>query len=430
MLPPRAEKCRADPMQLQAEVIAHSAYKSGVAVIPGEVLDGIRQSPAADFSAAPLRILLIVESSACGTGRHVLDLADGLIQRGHTVYLVHSTIRCDQLFEKRLAGIKGIKCLALPMHTPPHPSDYGIVRAIRKLEPGHGSFDIVHGHSSKGGALARLAALGTGAKTFYTPHGLISLDTHLRWWKQAFYVSVERILSWFTDGIIAVAPEEGRAAAAIGLNPRKLTTIPNGLEPLELAPRAAARHAIGVSDKEVVIGFVGRLVEQKAPDVLLKSFALASRSAPNARLAIVGDGRLSSSLKAISRDMRVQDKIIWLGERDAREILAGFDLFALASRKEGLPYVVLEAMAAGLPLVATASAGIEILVAPEVNGLVVPTDDVDAFAAALTRLLENPELMARFAAASRSAVARFSIDAMIDNTLGYYRSKLSARSPH
>ena len=417
-------------MQLQAEFPANSACKSSVAIGPAEVFDGRRDSTPADFSDARLRILLIVESSACGTGRHILDLADGLIQRGHFVYLVHSTVRCDRLFQKRLAGIEGVGCLALPMHTPPHPSDYGIVRAIRKFQSQHGPFDIVHGHSSKGGALARLAALGTGAKVFYTPHGLISLDTNLRWWKKGFYVSLERILSYFTDGIIAVAPEEERAAAAAGLSPHKLTTIPNGLEPLELAPRAAARRAIGVSDEQVVIGFVGRLVEQKAPDVLVKSFALASPTAPNARLAMVGDGPLSSNLKTISRELGVEDKIIWLGERDAREVLAGFDLFALASRKEGLPYVVLEAMAAGLPVVATRSAGVEILVRPDINGIVVPTDNIDAFARALTHLLQNRDLIMRFGAASRLTVARFSIDAMIDNTLGYYRSKLRAAAHH
>jgi glycosyltransferase involved in cell wall biosynthesis len=416
-------------MQLHAELSTSFVSKSGVAVGDAKVRDGAHRSTPDNLSDARLRILLIVESSACGTGRHILDLADGFIQRGHFVYLVHSTIRCDRLFEKRLARIKGIQCLALPMYTPPHPSDYRIVRAIRKLQSEHGPFDIVHGHSSKGGALARLAALGTRAKTFYTPHGLICLDTHLRWWKQGSYVAIERVLSWFTDGIIAVAPEEERAAAAMGLNPRKLTTIPNGLEPLELASRASARSAMGVSDKEVVIGFVGRLVEQKAPDVLLKSFARASTTAPNARLAIVGDGHLLNTLKAISRETRVQDKIIWLGERDAREVLAGFDLFALASRKEGLPYVVLEAMAAGLPVVATRSAGVEILVAPDANGIVVPRDDVDAFAGALSHLLQNPDLLIRFGAASRGAVARFSIDAMIDNTLSYYRSKLRAR-PH
>lgn len=164
-------------MRLQAKLPANSAYKSSVTFGPAEVLDGLGATALSDFAPnsarksaeARLRILLIVESSACGTGRHILDLADGLIQRGHYVHLVHSTVRCDRLFQKRLAQIKGIECLALPMHTPPHPSDCGVVRSIRRLRAQHGPFDIVHGHSSKGGALARLAAMGTSAKTFYNP---------------------------------------------------------------------------------------------------------------------------------------------------------------------------------------------------------------------------------------------------------------------
>lgn len=112
-------------------------------------------------------------------------------------------------------------------------------------------------------------------------------------------------------------------------------------------------------------------------------------------------------------------------------MLAAFDLFALASRKEGLPYVVLEAMAAGLPVVATASAGVEILIDPGITGAVVAPDDADAFAQALIRLVSNPPLLARWGQASRQRATLFSIDAMVDRTLAAYRDAVHHHpAPH
>ncbi len=116
----------------------------------------------------------------------------------------------------------------------------------------------------------------------------------------------------------------------------------------------------------------------------------------------------------------VEGHILWLGERDARAVVSAFDVFVLPSRKEGLPYVVLEAMAAGLPVVATDTAGVEILVEPGWNGMVVPRDDVAAFAEAMVSLAVDPELRARYGRASRQRVARFTVEAMAERTIAAY----------
>jgi glycosyltransferase involved in cell wall biosynthesis len=348
----------------------------------------------------PLRILLIVESSAGGTGRQVLDLADGLIARGHDVHFAHSTIRIDQLFRDRLAEIPRLRCTAHPMAAAPGPRDLRLVRTLKRILKEHGPFDIVHGHSSKGGALARLAAMGTNARAYYTLHGLIMMDPGLSRAKSLFYLTIELLLSRRTAGIIAVAPEEARAVRKLGLGRSKIHTVPNGLGHLPLRSRAEARAAMGVDEDNVVIGFVGRLVSQKALDVLIAAFATASAVAPNARLGIVGDGPLRSELENMASKLGISSRIIWLGECDARTFLAGFDLFAISSQKEGLPYVVLEAMLTGLPVVATASAGLEILVEPDVNGSVVEMGNVTAFAAALVPLLRDPQLRVPISSAS------------------------------
>lgn len=376
-----------------------------------------------------LRVMLVVESSAGGTGRHVLDLAEGLTARGCDVHVIYSTRRLDRLFSDRLAELRGVRHLALPMRTGPHPSDLIIVRAVRKYARQFGPFDVVHGHSSKGGAIARLAALGTGAKAHYTLHGLIMMDPLLPRWKWLTYLSIELGLATWTRRVIAVSPEEQRAAIRLGFGRSRVVLVPNGVGEMRLVPRDEARREMGVPPDAIVVGFVGRLVEQKAPEVLIEAFAITARTEPRVRLALVGNGPLEPSLRELAQRLGISEKIIWLGERDARGVLAGFDLFALASRKEGLPYVVLEAMAAGLPVVATSSAGSEILVIPGVNGAVVPADDPAAFAQAMIELVTDPARMARCAQGSRDRVARFTIDAMVEGTLDAYLDVRSAGAP-
>lgn len=379
---------------------------------------------------ARLRVLLVVESSGAGTGRHVCDLAEGLIVRGHDVHLIYSTGRADKMFLKRVAGMTGLRHQAMMIRTIPHPADFLVVRAIRRYMRRFGPFDLVHGHSSKGGALARLCAFGSGAKAFYTLHGLIAMDRGLSQLKRRFYQAIEVGLSLITSRIIAVSPEEQRASIGFGLGRSRVILVPNGIGPLDLAPRDEARRVLKVSHQEMVIGFVGRLVEQKAPDLLLNAFAKTLQTAPHARLAMVGAGPLDQASRDLAARLGVADKVIWLGERDARGVLAGFDLFALSSRKEGLPYVVLEAMAAGLPVVATSSAGVEILVKPGVNGAVVKTGDVMAFADALIQFATNDALLKQCGEASRARVALFTVDRMVDLTLQAYYDAFQTRSAH
>jgi glycosyltransferase involved in cell wall biosynthesis len=381
------------------------------------VRDGARRS---------LRVLLVVESSAGGTGRHVLDLAEGLTARGCEVHVIYSTTRVDRLFLDRLARLDRVRHVALPIRTSPHPADLSVVRAVRRHLREFGPFDVVHGHSSKGGAIARLASFGTGAAAFYTLHGLIMMDPLLPRWKWLMYLSIELALATWTSRVIAVSPEEQRAAVKLGFGRSRVILVPNGIGEMGLTPRPQARRVMGVDDEAIVIGFVGRLVEQKAPEVLIEAFAATAKVEAKARLALVGSGPLEGAMRELAARRGVADKIIWLGERDARGVLAGFDLFALASRKEGLPYVVLEAMAAGLPVVATTSAGSEILVIPGLNGAVVPADDPHAFGKALIDLVTDPAKRAKCGAASLQRVAHFSIDAMVDATLAAYREACGA----
>ena len=375
------------------------------------------------------RVLMIVESSSGGTGRHVLDLSEGLAQRGCDVHVLYSTGRADRFFLERLRSLARCRCLPLPMRTSIHPGDFAAVVAARRYAKEFGPFDAIHGHSSKGGAVARLAALGTDAAAFYTLHGFIIMDPLLALWKRAFYLGVELVLGLRTSRIIAVAPEERREAIRLGLGRERVVLIPNGVGPAQLTPRAQARRAIGVFDDETpVIGFVGRFVTQKAPDVLLRAIARAATKCPKVRLALVGTGPLEPELRELVRTLCIGDHVLWLGERPAASVLAAFDVFAMSSHKEGLPYVVLEAMAAGLPVVATDSSGVDSLVATGVNGIVVPRGDANAFGEALAALAADPALRERYGRASLERVQHFTIDSMVEQTLAVYRESMERRA--
>src|SRR5215203_3318280 len=163
------------------------------------------------------RVMMIVESAAGGTGRHVLDLAEGMAKRGHEVHVIYSTGRIDRFFQGRLGALDEVRNMPVPMRTSIHPSDFGVIRTVRRYAKTHGPFDVVHGHSSKAGAIARLVAVGTKARAVYTLHGLIMMDPLLARWKRAFYLAIELAMSLRTQRIIAVSPEEARAAIKLGL---------------------------------------------------------------------------------------------------------------------------------------------------------------------------------------------------------------------
>ncbi len=401
-------------------------------VVPGARAARGAPDAAADRPSprAPQRILMVVESSAGGTGRHVMDLAEGLIALGCEVHVISSSLRVDKLFLDRINRIEGLHHLSLPIRTSMHPSDLGIVRTIRRYMREHGPFAAIHGHSSKGGALARLAAMGTSVRAYYTLHGLIMMDPCLPRWKWLMYYTIEMGLALRTSRVIAVSPEEQRAAVKLGFGRSRVDLVPNGIGAMRLTPRAEARRTLNVSDDEIVIGFVGRLVEQKAVDVLIEAFSETVRQAPKARLALVGGGPLQEEMRGLARRLGVHERIIWLGERDAREVFAAFDTFAISSRKEGLPYVVLEALVTGLPVVATETSGVEILVRDGFNGIVVPPDNVEKLARGLIDLVCDGDRRARFGVASLKRAGELTIDAMVQKTMSVYQDgPISAAAP-
>lgn len=381
------------------------------------------RQPSASAVDAPsiLRILLATEAAGGGVGRHVVDLALGLLDRGHQVTVVYSPLRAEPEFARRVTALAGrCRLHQLAMKRSPGPHDLPAVLALRRIIRTTGPYHVLHGHSSKAGALLRLAGLGHGARQVYTPHALVTLSPGLGALSGWFYRAAERTLSGITDALICVSGEEAAHAREIGIAGHRIAVVPNGIASLPAADRNAARAELRAAPDEVVIGFVGRITEQKGVDGLIRAFAAMPGS--HARLAIVGDGPLLPDARQLADTLGVAGRTVFTGAADGPRLMAGFDLFALPSAYEGFPYVLLEALARGLPIVTTLVGGARATVRDGRNGVIVPQGQMEAFAAALARLSGDPALRRAMGEESRRISLDFTANRMLEQTLAVYRA--------
>jgi glycosyltransferase involved in cell wall biosynthesis len=298
-----------------------------------------------------LRILLVIEPSGGGSGRHVVDLARALIQSGHQVSLIYSPRRADAGFETEVAALSLHALERLPMRREVGPWDIACLHALNRLIARLGPFEIAHGHSAKAGALVRLAH-APGAARIYTSHALPMMGPP-GLSKMAAGVAEFLLARTGGDALIAVSEEEAAVARRWGLTPHRLHVVPNGLAALPSTDRQAARRALDLSDDALAVGFVGRLCAQKDPVRFAQAVRLANAADPRIVGVLIGDGDLVPAIHtAGGKAVRV------MGGRDARSLMAGFDLFAMTSRYEAGSYALIEAAALGLPILTTDVGGV------------------------------------------------------------------------
>ncbi len=387
-------------------------------------------NPTPDRSAGT-RVLHLVEAAFAGVGRHVLDLiAHQAAEPGWQVDVAYGTSRADDPFLGSLETIDVAEVLTIDGTAGVGPADVATVRRLRRHVAERG-IDVVHGHASKGGALARLVAVGTGAKAVYTPNALITQAPQLGRVRHGVYRGIEMALAPLTDHLIHVSDAEAEHARAIGLRPRGSSVIPNGIDPLPLPTADAARAALGLEPRGganadlVTIGFVGRLDEQKNLDLLLHAYAALRASGraggpaelPPTELVVIGDGPLRAQHEALADRLAMPGPVRFLGKQPGAVSMPAFDVLALPSRYEGFPYVLLEAMAAGVPSVATRPCAADRLFGDGRAGIIVegdPDDPASAprFAAALTELVGDPCRRDAASAAALEVSQRFTAAAM------------------
>lgn len=250
-------------------------------------------------------------------------------------------------------------------------------------------------------------------------HGEHGREFHDMEGKNARRNRVRRLLSRFVDKYIVVSDDLRRwLIERVGVPAHKVTKIINGVDVDKFndRDRPAVRRRLGYDGGAKIIGTVGRLDPVKGQRYLIAAFAELGRRHPDARLLIVGDGPGRQELEALARALGVRDKTIFAGERrDIPDLLKAMDLFVLPSLAEGISNTILEAMATGLPVVATRVGGNPELVAEGLTGLLVPSADSGALAAAIDWYLLSPKAMESHGAAARErAVSRFALSGMVE----------------
>lgn len=372
-----------------------------------------------------LRILQVLEPSGGGSGRHFIDLSRGLQADGHDVTAVYSPLRAEDRFiaELRDAGLSNV--LELEMRRAVGPWDIAAVRRLRDVIRRHGPFDIVHGHSSKAGALARLALPGGHVPKVYTPHAFRTMDPTLSFKGRVIYGSVERLLGrFFSDRIICVSPDEMKHARALGLPERLLRLVVNGVATPESGEREGLRPRFGATEDTVIYGFVGRLSPQKAPERLIEAFTRITATVPRAIVVMVGFGELEQTLRQRIDETGLSSRVQIVADIPGAEAIHAFDVLVMPSRYEAMSYVMLEAAAAGLPLILTDVGGAGTVLADGVNGLLVPnTDDVTALTDAMLALADDTTRKS-FSENAMTRSTHYGLDAMVANTLAVYREVL------
>jgi sugar transferase (PEP-CTERM/EpsH1 system associated) len=237
---------------------------------------------------------------------------------------------------------------------------------------------------------------------------------------------LRRLSNAFISRFVTVSEDLRRwLVGRVGIPARKVVTIPNGVDTVRFAPRdkATARTALGLPPERRVVGTVGRLDPVKDQAGLVRAFASLTEAGAETLLVIAGDGPCRGSLQALIEAEGLGRRVHLLGQRDdVPQVLAAMDVFVLSSLAEGMSNTILEAMATGLPIVATRVGGTPELVQDDVDGLLVPARNPPALAGALARYLGDPELrIAHGRAARRRALDAFSLDRMRATYEALYR---------
>jgi glycosyltransferase involved in cell wall biosynthesis len=318
------------------------------------------------------------------------------------------------------AAEAGLNVVSVPeMVSPVSPTND--IRALRRLteQLAAGRYDVVHTHSAKAGALGRLAAERAGTPmVVHTFHGFPFHEFQSRA-RRGAYVSIERYLSRRTDAFLAVGGAVAAEAVRRGIAvPERVRVINPAIESAASvaspAVRASARRALGVPVGCTVVGTVGRVDYQKSPETFVDAIAALGRS--DVYAVWIGDGPMRRRMEKRAMRRGLKDRFICVGHRDdVSDLLTGLDVFAMASRYEGLPCAVAEAMTAGLPVVATAVNAVPDVVLPGETGLLASPERPEQLAAAIRYMLDNPAEAIRMAAAGRRLIAdKFTPEALAE----------------
>ncbi len=367
-----------------------------------------------------MRALLVYDHlESGGTQTCGLGLAQALIRAGHAVAVASRGGNTAPRFAQA-----GVRCFDWP--APKRTDLVGLIRGVReasrllRLWPP----DIIHAHAVLPGLLFSIAARRMGRRRAPIVFG------SQRSWRSLHRFPGGGLLSWLmyqllrfgADEVIAVSEGLRQEFVRHGIPPARCHLIPNGVD-VRLYESIASGAAPSSASSPRIVGTVGRLVNQKGVDVFIEAAVRVIAQAPDVRFLIVGDGPLRAALCAQIAALDLRDRVSLPGDRaDVVSLLAQMSIFVSASRWEGMPYALLEALAAQRPVVATRVLGTRELITDGVHGLLVPPDDPVAMSAAIISLLNDPAHARSLGQAGRRLVeSRYSLQVMVDQIMAVYR---------
>jgi glycosyltransferase involved in cell wall biosynthesis len=373
-------------------------------------------------SDQPLRILHAVRAPVGGIFRHIMDLANGQADRGHHVGIVADSLTGGERAEAALQEIAprlklGVHRLAI--HREPHPADFLVwarfMFLIRRLKP-----DVLHGHGAKAGAFIRLRRRSKSNIRVYTPHGG-SLHYPLDTLKGALYSRLERALMNATDlFLFESAFARNTYQRTIGMPKGLVRCVFNGVTADEF-------HPVVKADDATEVVYVGEFRHIKGADLLIDAVARLRADHKPVALTLAGDGEESNALKAQVQRTGLAEAVRFIGHVKARYGFSKGNLLVVPSRGDSMPYVVIEAAAAGIPMVAANVGGIPEIFGPHTDALFAP-NSVGAMADAIETALEDPAAaLARAKSLRERVLIHFSQKAMVEGVLAGYRDAFADR---
>jgi glycosyltransferase involved in cell wall biosynthesis len=384
-----------------------------------------------------IRVLrVIARLNVGGPARHVTILDGGLRARGFETLLAHGDVGAGEASLERLIPTTGIRSLRIAglgrsiSLLGDVRAFLALVRLIFRYQP-----DVVHTHTAKAGTLGRIGAWLYNVTRLreqrclvvHTFHGHV-LHGYFGTLGSRLVRAIERALGWLTDIILVLSPRQrqdiGERYRIVPL--RRMRVVPLGLELDELMRLPLGAHAAG---ERVVFGFVGRFVAIKNLPLLVDAFAAVHREEPATRLVLVGDGEGRSGVETAIAGHGLETAVELAGWRDDLvELYRSIDVLVLTSLNEGTPVAVIEAMAAGLPVIATDVGGVGDVVTHDDTGVLVPSQDTGALASAMLRVVRHPDDRRRLGAAARESVrSRFTADRLVAELAALYRGELDLK---
>lgn len=371
---------------------------------------------------------LITRLNVGGPARHALLLTKGLARDFPTVLAAGRTSR----HEGELSDPEVPVC-PLPLVRPLRPwQDGRAIAATRQLINETGA-RIVHTHMAKAGTVGRLASASSGGRprTVHTFHGHV-LDGYFRPLVQRSFLEVERRLARHTDVLVAVSPQVRDCLLELGVGrPSQFRVVPLGLELepfLQVKGQSGQlRRQLGLAPETPLVGAVGRLVPIKDLTTLVTAMA----SLPEAHLVLIGDGESRSGLESHARTLGLAARVHFAGWwSDVAGAMSDIDVLALTSRNEGTPVSLIEALAAGKPVVATSVGGVPFVIDHRRTGMLVPVADPVALSKRVAELLARPDWGRSMGQAGREHVRTlFSRDRLLHDTRELYGELLGEFPP-